>query len=77
MIKLSGNSLHSLLKLLRRKENVDLSNRPVFTQGEAIETEQGIDFTLKKSYYDYYNECVDNDDDIDLRSYTVTVSRNP
>lgn len=73
-IKLSGKSLPSLVKLLLRREQADMKNRPVYERGEAVENEQGIDFTQKKSYHDYFDQCMDNETDIELERYTVTVS---
>lgn len=73
-IKLSGRNLKCLVKLRERRLRVDLRNRPVFKGGEAVENAYGVDMTMKKCYEDYYNECVDNDDDIEIQHYTITVS---
>lgn len=76
-MKLSGKSLPSLMKLIIRSETVDMTKRPVYTKGEAVESEIGVDFTLKKSYTDFFNECLDNEKDIYLQRYTITVGIFP
>ncbi|KAK6635696.1 hypothetical protein RUM44_000950 [Polyplax serrata] len=70
-IKLSGRSLPSLVKLLHRSETADKINRPLYEKGELVETVEGFDFTQAKSFYNYYDKCVDGED-INLQSYTIT-----
>lgn len=72
-IKLSGKCIRSLLKLLNRRENVNMKDRPHYTMREPPKNNFGFDLTQKTSFQDYFLECMDNDPDINIEHYTVTV----
>lgn len=51
-----------------------MEERPVFSPKPAVKNEYGLDLTQKNSFHDYFMKCMDNDTDIDIQHYTVTVN---
>lgn len=61
------------MKLLNRRENVNMQNRPVYASKDPVKNNYGFDFTQKQNFKDYFLQCMDNDPDIEIQHYTVTV----
>lgn len=76
-IKLTGKCINSLLKLLVRRENVNMQDRPVYTSKEPEKNDFGFDLTQKANFQNYFLQCMDNDTDINIEHYTITAAKCP